>query len=77
MSGLSDSAVVPILVLLVVLAADLWVCADAKAYDERGTPIVVSIGSLDVDTPAAWFLGCLLLGILFFPLYMTRRNQVG
>jgi hypothetical protein len=70
-------ALVPILVLLLVLATDLWVYADAKAHAERGTPIVASIGRLVVATPAAWFLGCLILWILFFPLYITRRNQVG
>jgi hypothetical protein len=77
MLGLSVTALVPILVLLPVLATDLWVYADAKAHDERGTPVVASIGSLVVDTPAAWFFGCLLLWVLFFPLYIARRNQVG
>jgi hypothetical protein len=44
-------ALVPILVLLLVLATDLWVYADAKAHAERGTPIVASIGRLVVATP--------------------------
>jgi hypothetical protein len=77
MSGLSDSALVPILVLLLVVAIDLWVYADAKAHVERGTPVLFSTGFLNVDTPAAWFFGCLLLWILFFPLYITTRDQVG
>jgi hypothetical protein len=77
MLGLSGIALVPILVLLAVLATDLWVYTDAKVHDERGTPVVVSIGSLDVDTPAVWFFGCLLLWILFFPLYIKSRDHVG
>ena len=32
---------------------------------------------LEVDTPGAWFFGCLLLWIVFFPLYMARRDHVG
>jgi hypothetical protein len=76
MLGLSATALVPILVLLLAFATDLWVYVDAKAQDERGTPVVASIGRLEIATPAAWFLGCLLLWILFFPLYITRRNQV-
>jgi len=63
--------------LLVVLASGLWVYTDATAHDERGTPVVVSFGSFRVDTPIVWFLGCLLLWILFFPLYVTTRNQAG
>jgi hypothetical protein len=77
MLGLSVTALVPILVLLALLATDLWVYADAKARSERGTPVVFSVGSLKLDTPASWFAGCLLLWILFFPLYITSRNQVG
>jgi hypothetical protein len=77
MLGLSVTALVPILVLLAVLATDLWVYTDAKAHYEQGTPVVVSIGSFVADTPGAWFFGCLILWILFFPLYIKRRNQVG
>ena len=75
MSGQSVTALVPILVLLAVLATDGWVYADAKAQDERGTPVVFSSGTFKMETPAAWFFGCLLLWILFFPLYITRRGQ--
>lgn len=74
MSGPSESVLAPTLVLLLAVATDLWVYADAKAHRERGTPVVFSTGSLNVDTPTAWFLGCLLLWILFFPLYITRRG---
>jgi hypothetical protein len=75
--GISITAWLPILVLLAFLATDLWVYADAKAHKERGTPVVFSAGYLNVDTPVAWFLCCLVLWILFFPLYLTRRNQLG
>jgi putative flippase GtrA len=77
MFGLSVSAWVPIVVLTAFLAADLWVYADAKAHSERGNPVVRSFGSFEVNTPAAWFLGCLLLWILFFPLYMKSRDRAG
>jgi hypothetical protein len=75
MSGPSASALAPVLVLLLVGAIDLWVYADARAQRERGKPVVFSAGFLSVDTPAAWFLGCLLLWILFFPLYILMRGQ--
>jgi hypothetical protein len=74
MSALPLSALGPILVLLAVLATDVWVYGDAKAQDERGTPAVFSFGTFDIDTPAAWLLGCLLLWIVFFPLYLSRRR---
>lgn len=70
----SATALVPILVLLVLLAADRWVYVDAKAHAERGTPVVFSTPAFKVDTPAAWALGCLILSILFLPLYLASRG---
>ena len=77
MSGLSNQALVPIVALLVVVATDLWVYADAKAHHEAGTPVVFSTGFLEVETPAAWFVGCLLLWVVFLPIYLTARKQAG
>ena len=74
---LSLSALVPILVLLLVVGIDLWVYADAIAHFQRGTPVVFSSEFLIVGTPAAWFLACLLLSIVFIPLYITIRGHVG
>ncbi len=77
MLELSVSAAVPILVLFAALATDLWVYADAKLHDERGTPVVFSVGSLVMDTPVKWLVGCLILWIVVFPLYIKSRGQVG
>lgn len=74
MPGPPAGAFAPLLVLLVVLASDAWVYADAKAHTERGTPVVFSAGTLVVDTPAAWFVGALLLWIVVFPLYLSARQ---
>lgn len=73
MLGLSVSAGVPIFVVLIVVSADLWVYADARAHEDRGTPVVFSVGFLEVDSPTAWFVGCLLLWIVFFPVYLDLR----
>ena len=77
MPGLPVIALFPILVLLVVVAIDLWVYADARAHSERGTPVVFSTDFLTVDTPVAWFFGCLLLSVVFLPLYLALRDHVG
>jgi hypothetical protein len=74
MPGPQAGAFAPLLVLLVVLASDAWVYADAKAHTERGTPVIVSAGNLVVETPTAWFVGTLLLWIVFFPLYLVARQ---
>ena len=68
------AALVPVLVVFVILAIDLWVYADAKQRADQGAPVVLRIGAVVVETPATWFVGCLLLWILFFPLYMVSRT---
>lgn len=71
------SELLPILVLIAVLGIDLWVYTDAKAHVERGTPIVFWTQSFSVATPASWFLACLLLSVIFIPLYINTRNRIG
>lgn len=66
-------ALVPLVVLLAILAIGLWVYADARRWAVQGAPVVARIGSFAVETPETWFLGCLVLFILFFPLYMVSR----
>jgi hypothetical protein len=68
------AALVPVLLVLVIVTIDLWVYADSKQRADQGAPVVVQIGAFVVETPATWFVGCLLLWILFFPLYMVSRT---
>ncbi len=71
----STTVLVPIVALLVLLAADRWVYVDAQVRAERGSPVVFSSGDFRVDTPRAWALGCLLLFVFFLPLYLTSRKH--
>jgi hypothetical protein len=68
------TALAPVLVILVILTVDAWVYVDAKRYVDHGTPVVFRSGNLVIDSPASWFIGCLVLWIIFFPLYMTSRR---
>ncbi|MGW5669988.1 hypothetical protein [Micromonospora sp. NPDC003776] len=64
-----------ILVLLAVLGVDVWVYADAKERQRSGNPVSVSLASFRVQTPEAWFLGCLILWVVFVPLYLTATGR--
>jgi hypothetical protein len=74
-TGLTGLALVPIIVLVVLLAVDGWVYADAKEQLEQGNRVSVSLGSFRVESPQAWFLGCLILWVVFFPLYLTVTGR--
>jgi hypothetical protein len=68
-----SAALVPLLVVLVLLGVGLWVFQDAKRCTDEGAPVVLRVGSFAVETPAAWFVGCVLVVVVFFPLYMVSR----
>ena len=70
-----SAAFVPILVLLIVLASDVWIYQDAQTQNSRGTPVFFRFGTFTIDTPATWFIACLILWIVFFPLYLTARSS--
>lgn len=77
MTGPLGGALGPLLLLLAVLFTDFWVYWDAKDRWAAGRPVVFAIGNITLETPASWFLACLVLWVFFLPLYLTRRNQVG
>ena len=75
MIALSPALLVPIAFVLFVLASDAWVYADARGRAHRGERVSVAIGTLRVETPEAWFLGCLVLYVIFMPLYLTATGR--
>ncbi|MGN6606898.1 MAG: hypothetical protein ACTHMS_07795 [Jatrophihabitans sp.] len=45
----------------VVVCLDLWVLLDARQWARRGTPVVLRLGALTIETPEAWAVACLLV----------------
>ncbi len=68
---------VPIVVVLVILGADIWVYSDAKTHAEDGDPVIFSVGSIRLDSPEVWAVVCLVLSVLCFPLYFASRSHPG
>jgi hypothetical protein len=66
---------VSIALLVVVLGTDLWVLGDARARGQRGARVSVAVGNFEVSTPEAWFFGCLVLWVVFLPLYLTATGR--
>lgn len=74
-AGAAGGVMVAILLFVgIVLATAAWVYKDAKASAGRGRPIVSSVGSVELRTPISWFVACLLLWELCFPLYIDSRS---
>lgn len=66
--------VVPVIALAALVASCCWVWRDAKANVDAGTPVILDVGGLRIDTPETWALGCLVVVVLFLPLYLAARN---
>jgi hypothetical protein len=75
MSGAAPAGLMPTLLILVILACDVWVYFDAKSFADREMPVVLTLGAFRLESPVAWAIGCLLLWIVFCPLYLVARGR--
>lgn len=64
-------------IVVTVLSTGLWVYSDAKLQAKQRSPVLFSTGSFELTTPARWFIACLLVWELFFPLYLDSRSPAG
>jgi len=60
------------LVLVAVLVA--WIYQDVTRRAAEGRPVVARLGGLELDTPVTWLTGCIVLGVVFVPLYAVARR---
>ncbi|GAA2495016.1 hypothetical protein [Terrabacter carboxydivorans] len=63
-----------LVVVLGVVALSLWVLDDARTRLAQRRPVVVTLGRLTVDRPEVWAALCLLVVVLFLPLYLVARG---
>jgi hypothetical protein len=76
-NGYVRFAAISLVFLIVLGAVAVWVYLDAKDRAKRGNPVVCSMESFEVRTPARWSVCCLLFVELFFPLYLDSRSMAG
>jgi cytochrome c oxidase assembly factor CtaG len=60
--------------LLLVAAADVWVYLDASARRRTRREVTARFLSVEVETPQAWLLWCVVLFLVFFPAYLVARR---
>jgi len=61
-----------IIIGLVVVATSIWVWVDARGIGAR-RGLIRGLGNM---WPFEWFLCCLLLWIIGFPLYLVKRGKI-
>lgn len=60
--------------LILVVSADIWVYRDAQARANTRREVEASIGSWRIATPETWLVGCAVLFLLIFPMYLVARR---
>ena len=60
------------LILVTVLATSIWVAVDAS---NLGAPRDRNLGVAG-SSPLAWGLACIVMWIVFFPLYLAKRTKI-
>ena len=61
---LNRKEIMTFLITIIVLGTSIWVLADASQR---------KLGK--GEYPIVWFIGCLLLWIIIFPLYIAKRSK--
>jgi hypothetical protein len=69
-----SSMVWPFVFLAVVVGTDAWVVWDASRQRASGHAVVASVGRLTLFRPEQWFLACLVLWVVAFPMYLVARR---
>ncbi len=66
---------VPLAVIGALVVCVFWVLRDARANAADGHPVTVYIGDFRIDRPETWASACLVMWVVFFPLYLKARSE--
>ena len=64
--------IMELLFIMPLIATSIWVYIDAKKIGVRKGQLK---GLFDMG-PAGWFVGCILLWIVIFPVYLLKREEL-
>ncbi len=64
-----------VLTSLLVLATSLWAMFDAYMLSNRAEALLGHENHIGKQHPVFWLFACLLLWIVFFPLYVVARSS--
>ena len=72
--AVTASALTALFLVTAVAGCSYWVLQDARARTERGRPVAVVLIGLTIEDPQVWAALCLLLSVIFVPLYLVARR---
>lgn len=65
----------PLLIAVAAVCVDAWVFIDARRWLRAGTPVECRLGTLHIATPIGWALACVVLFVVFVPIYLVARRD--
>ena len=70
-----SASYIPFLPLLIVVSTAIWVYTDERRRTAQGSPVTLRIGALTIDTAPKWLAVCVIVWIVFFPMYLIGRSR--
>lgn len=72
---MNASNLIPILAAAAVVVSDVWVMWDASRRTADDASVRARIGPVVLTQPTQWFLACIVLWLIVFPLYLVARRR--
>lgn len=64
----------PLIIACIIAGTAVWVLFDARQWAKQGTPVVFQLGPFTIEKAETWATACLLLFVIFTPIYVTARR---
>lgn len=65
-----------LVIMAVLIGTSFWVYFDAKSIGIKAGEVKSGrMAGLDTMGPGSWLAGCLILWIIFFPIYLVKRGE--
>lgn len=71
---MTASLLVTLVLMVAIVASDIWVYFDATSLEVRGRPVVARLGTVEIARPEMWLVLIIVFWIFFFPLYLVARR---
>lgn len=73
-AGVTSGLTVTVIAVMVLIILDVWVYLDARSHTRQNEPVAVQLGGFTIDAPRVWVAFCVVLFVIFFPLYLVARR---
>ena len=72
---MTSSVITATFLVVVIASVSYWVRIDARKRLHGGRPVGAVLLGFTIDEPETWAVLCLLMSVLFIPMYLLARRD--